>query len=67
MPMYQYACAECGEAFEKKLSMSQSGDIQECPHCGSHETRKRLGAVAVGGQRQTTAMPEPPVRRSPFS
>jgi putative FmdB family regulatory protein len=67
MPMYQYACADCGQAFEKKLSMSQSGEQQECPGCGSRETRKRLGAVAVGGQRQAGAMPPPPVRRSPFS
>lgn len=67
MPMYQYACADCGEAFEKKLSMSEAGELQECPGCGSRQTRKRLGAVAVGGQRKSTAVAEPPVRRSPFS
>jgi putative FmdB family regulatory protein len=67
MPYYQYACPECGEAFEKKLSMAQSGEPQECPECGSRETRKRLGAVAVGGRPQANTAFEAPVRRSPFT
>jgi putative FmdB family regulatory protein len=47
MPRYQYGCETCGEAFEKQLRMSQSGETQACPACGSLETRKRIGAVAV--------------------
>ncbi len=65
MPMYQYACQECGHPFEKRLAMSQSGEAQPCPYCGSLETRKRLGAVAVnagasGPQRVSTPPPSSP-------
>ncbi|MCB8944835.1 MAG: zinc ribbon domain-containing protein [Ardenticatenaceae bacterium] len=59
MPTYQYACSECGHGFEKRLRMSQSGETQSCPSCGSQETRKRIGAVAAigGGQSAMAAMP----------
>lgn len=64
MPMYQYACEECGQEFERRLRMSQSGETQACPHCGSRETRKRIGAFAVGGgnsapQRSVSAPSSP--------
>ena len=68
MPTYQYACRECEQGFEKRLRMSQSGETQSCPSCGSQETRKLIGAVAAigGGSRSPmAAMPTP--SRSPFS
>lgn len=67
MPFYQYKCRECGHDFEKKLRMSQSGEAQDCPSCGSDDTRKRLGAVAIGGTaRSRTAVSTPPPS-SPFT
>lgn len=66
MPMYQYACKDCGHDFEKRLRMSQSGSVQECPHCGSRETRKRLGAVAVSTGAPTQRISAPPPS-SPFT
>ena len=65
MPMYQYACEECGQEFEKRLRMSQSGETQDCPNCGSIETRKRIGAFAVGGGSAPQRSVSPP--SSPFS
>lgn len=68
MPMYQYACESCGQPFEKKLSMSQSGDTQPCPYCDSMDTRKRLGAVAVSnGTNGAATLRQAPVTRSPFT
>lgn len=66
MPMYQYACQQCGHDFEKRLRMSQSGETQACPTCGSMETRKRIGAFAVGGGDSTSQRSVSPPS-SPFS
>lgn len=66
MPMYEFACQACGQPFEKQLRMSQVGEEQICPKCGSHETRRRFGtAVAIGGVQVKTAVPAP--TRSPFT
>ncbi|HRQ36967.1 MAG TPA: zinc ribbon domain-containing protein [Chloroflexota bacterium] len=66
MPMYEFACQMCGQPFEKKLRMSQVGEDQVCPHCGSGETRRRFGtAVAIGGMQVKTVSPAPV--RSPFT
>ncbi|MEZ4643088.1 MAG: zinc ribbon domain-containing protein [Chloroflexota bacterium] len=67
MPVYQYACQDCGHAFEKRLRMAQAGEPQVCPSCQSQQTRKRIGAIAVGGASVTApTMAAPPVK-SPFS
>ena len=68
MPMYTFVCRECEQPFERKLRMSQSGDTQECPACGSMDTRKSIGAIAIGGGSHSadTFMSIPPVQ-SPFT
>lgn len=68
MPMYSFVCQECGRPFEKKLRMSEAGDAQACPACGSADTRKSIGAVAVGGVSRSGGI-SLPVRpaSSPFS
>lgn len=67
MPMYQYACENCGQPFERKLTMRESGDAQACPSCGSQKTRKKLGAVALGSGATPTRSASAPPRTSPFS
>ena len=69
MPMYDFACRECGQVFEKKLRMSQSSDPQICPTCGSGETRRHMSAsFAMGGGAGSAApvMSAPPPS-SPFT
>ncbi|RMG91990.1 MAG: zinc ribbon domain-containing protein [Chloroflexi bacterium] len=68
MPMYSFICQNCGHPFEKKLRMSQSDVPQACPACGSDNTRKRIGAVAMLGSSSRTAKTSstPPVS-SPFT
>ncbi|MGK7311961.1 MAG: FmdB family zinc ribbon protein [Candidatus Longimicrobiales bacterium M2_2A_002] len=34
MPLYEYACPECGERVEKMRSISDRTDGPECPTCG---------------------------------
>ena len=60
MPMYDFACRECGQAFEKKLKMSQSSDPQICPGCGSDDTRRRMSAsFAMAGSSRSAAQAVP--------
>ena len=68
MPMYTFVCRQCEQPFERKLRMSQSSDTQECPTCGSMDTRKSIGAIAIGGGSRAvdSAISMPPVS-SPFT
>ena len=45
MPTYQYACTECGHAFEQFQSFSDDA-LTECPECGGR-LRKLFNAVGV--------------------
>lgn len=45
MPTYQYACTECGHAFEQVQSFSDDA-LTECPQC-SGRLRKVFNAVGV--------------------
>ena len=68
MPMYNFVCRDCEQPFERKLRMSQSSDTQDCPGCGGMNTRKSIGAIAIGGTSRmaTPAVSTRPVR-SPFT
>lgn len=56
MPMYDFACRDCRQVFEKKLKMSESSDAQICPTCGSGDTRRHLSsAIAIGGGGSSVA------------
>jgi putative FmdB family regulatory protein len=45
VPTYQYACTECGHAFEQFQSFSDDA-LTECPQCGGR-LRKLFNAVGV--------------------
>lgn len=44
MPIYEYACRECGHEFE---ALVRSGTAVECPSCRSVELQKRLSVFAT--------------------
>ena len=68
MPMYTFVCRSCEQPFERKLRMSQSSETQDCPACGSLDTRKSIGVVAVGGVSRSAAPAfSPPPSSSPFT
>jgi len=43
MPLYEYACQECGQQAELLV---RSGPPPECPQCGSSNLSKLLSIVA---------------------
>lgn len=45
MPTYQYACTECGHAFDQFQSFSDAS-LSECPEC-SGKLRKVFSAAGV--------------------
>ena len=45
MPTYQYACTECGHAFDQVQSFSDAS-LTECPECGG-KLRKVFSAAGV--------------------
>jgi putative FmdB family regulatory protein len=45
MPIYEYACKECGHEFEE-LIFSQKDEVA-CPRCGSGNTEKLMSACAA--------------------
>ena len=49
MPLYDYKCTECGEAFEVRATIKEkeAGLVVACPMCGSHEVRQRLTVPAM--------------------
>ena len=66
MPTYQYACTECGHAFEQFQSFTDDA-LTECPECGGR-LRKLFNAVGVvfkGSGLLPHRQPRPgPVRES---
>jgi putative FmdB family regulatory protein len=45
MPIYEFKCTSCGEAFEVILDMGETSP--SCPICGGNECTKLIGAPAV--------------------
>lgn len=67
MPMYDFACRECGQAFEKQLKMSESGEPQICPSCGSGDTRRRMSSAFAMGGSSSSRVVAGPLPSSPFT
>jgi len=50
MPLYEYACSDCGSEFEKLVSFSDTNiNSPDCPECSSKNTNKRLSVIASLG------------------
>ena len=58
MPIYEYACRECGHEFE---TLVRSDTVPECPRCHATALDKRLSvfAPAVAGGGAASASPAP--------
>ncbi len=44
MPIYEYGCESCGNAFSKLTNMSAASQPVECPECGGKAGRIYLSA-----------------------
>jgi putative FmdB family regulatory protein len=49
MPMFEYACNECGETFERLTLRPQSAGQTSCPQCGSTQTTKVFSTFSTQG------------------
>ncbi len=45
MPIYEYACQDCGREFE---ALVRSDTVPECPKCHSIQLEKKLSVFATG-------------------
>lgn len=48
MPIYEYACQQCGSAFELLV---RSDTVLECPQCHSPQLAKQLSVFATAASR----------------
>jgi putative FmdB family regulatory protein len=46
MPIYEYACHQCGHEFE---ALVRSSTVPECPSCHSTDLDKQLSVFATAG------------------
>jgi putative FmdB family regulatory protein len=44
MPIYEYACSDCGHAFE---ALVRSDTVPQCPQCQSTSLAKQLSVFAT--------------------
>jgi putative FmdB family regulatory protein len=49
MPIYEYACNQCAEPFEKMVRFSEADQVPACPACASRDTRKKISVVVSFG------------------
>ncbi len=58
MPIYEYACHDCGREFE---TLVRSDTVPACPQCQSTQLDKRLSVFATGAAAPNAApaMPGP--------
>jgi putative FmdB family regulatory protein len=52
MPIYEYACQDCGREFE---ALVRSSTVPECPQCHSTSLEKKLSVFATATSLSETA------------
>ena len=55
MPLYEYHCNDCGEAFEKVVRFSEADIAPACPNCESTDTNKLISTIASFGISESGA------------
>ncbi len=46
VPIYEYVCPKCGEAFERRVTFADADVAQECPACGHERAEKQISLFA---------------------
>jgi len=52
MPIYEYACNQCGHEFE---TLVRSSTVPDCPSCRSTDLGKKLSVFATAGSSANAA------------
>jgi len=47
MPLYDYACDDCGTKFEKLVRKPSEATNLDCPNCGGTHTNRELSLPAA--------------------
>jgi putative FmdB family regulatory protein len=47
MPIYEFACRDCGTVFEKLVRSASSQPELSCPSCQSQDVKKKLSTFAA--------------------
>ena len=58
MPLFEYACSDCGHVFEK-LVLARSAKPPECPKCGRDEVGQIFAAFATPSAKGSGAVCAP--------
>ncbi len=53
MPIFEYLCKNCGQAFEKIVPRYDSS--ADCIHCNSENVEKQLSVFAIAGSSKDSA------------
>ncbi len=48
MPLYDYLCDDCQNAFEVKRSFAEASQPATCPDCQGENTKKLLQRINIG-------------------
>lgn len=54
MPIYEFACEQCGKVFER-LVFGSGTEAVTCPACGSDQTRKQFSVFSCAGTDKALA------------
>ena len=54
MPIYEYACRDCGSEFE---ALVRASTVPECPRCHSTELAKKLSVFATAASGAAAPLP----------
>jgi putative FmdB family regulatory protein len=57
MPLYEYACRDCGARFEVLQRMGADSTEVACPKCGGQQVAKQLSTFASAVSGGESAMP----------
>ena len=60
MPIFEYACEDCGTKFEKLVRRSTEADALQCPSCGHDHLTAQYSTFAAhsgSGKSSTDAAP----------
>jgi len=53
MPIFEYLCKDCGQAFERIVPRYDSA--ADCVHCNSENVERQLSVFAIAGSSKDSA------------
>lgn len=59
MPIFEYACDDCGTKFEKLVRRSADADAVRCPSCGQDHLTTQYSTFAARATESKAAACEP--------